>query len=142
MSFATPQDAEDAFYDALEGGDAEAMASVWEPSAEIACLLPMSPLIQGQEVMEMWRALFAQGMAFDIQVSHLAWIEGGDMALHLIEERITQPDQAGAGRPAPSVYGTNLFRRGAEGWRLVMHQNSPVPPPPPPGAFGEDAPGA
>ena len=42
MSFATPQDAEDAFYDALEGGDAEAMAAVWDPAADIACLLPMS----------------------------------------------------------------------------------------------------
>lgn len=139
MSFATPQDAEDAFYDALEGGDAEAMAAVWDPAADIACLLPMSPLIQGAEVMEMWRSMFEQGMAFDIQVSHLAWIEGGDMALHLIEERIGQPDRASGGQ-VPTVYGTNLFRRGSEGWRLVMHQNSPVPPPP--GTFGEGAPPA
>lgn len=131
MSFETPQDAEDAFYDALEGGDAEAMARVWEPSADIACLLPMTPLIQGPEVLEMWRSMFAQGAAFDIQVRHLRWIEGGDLAVHLIEERIADsPHAAVAGQPVPAVYASNLFRRGAQGWHLVVHQNSPVPPPP------------
>jgi ketosteroid isomerase-like protein len=139
MPFDTPQDAEDAFYDALEGGDAEAMARVWESSAEIACLLPMTPLIQGPEVLEMWRSMFAQGAAFDIQVRHLSWVEGGDLALHLIEERIAAPPDPASGRPGqpvPPVYGSNLFRRGADGWRLVVHQNSPAPPPP-----GSAAPG-
>jgi ketosteroid isomerase-like protein len=133
MSFETPQDAEDAFYDALENGDAEAMARVWEASDAIACLLPMTPLIRGPEVLAMWRSMFAQGAAFDIQVRHLGWIDGGDLALHLIEERIDMPADAAGGRPAepaPPVYASNLFRRGAEGWRLVVHQNSPVPPPP------------
>ena len=71
MPFDTPQDAEDAFYDALESGDADAMAQVWESSTDIACLLPMTPLIRGPEVLEMWRSMFAQGAAFDIQVRHL-----------------------------------------------------------------------
>lgn len=133
MPFDSPQDAEDAFYDALEGGDAEAMTQVWESSADIACLLPMTPLIRGPEVLELWRSMFAQGAAFDIQVRHLGWIEGGDLALHLIEERIAMPPDPAGGRtaqPIPPVYGSNLFRRGADGWRLVVHQNSPAPPPP------------
>jgi len=133
MAFDTPQDAEDAFYDALESADAQAMTQVWEASTDIACLLPMTPLIQGTEVLEMWRSMFSQGAAFDIQVRHLSWIEGGDLAVHLIEERIAPPAQPGGGRPTqpiPPVYASNLFRRGADGWRLVVHQNSPVPPPP------------
>ena len=115
MPFDTPQDAEDAFYDALESGDADAMGQVWESSAEIACLLPMTPLIRGPEVLEMWRSMFAQGAAFDIQVRHLSWVEGGELALHLIEERIAvPPDPAGRrpDQPVPPVYGSNLFRRG------------------------------
>lgn len=133
MLFQSPQDAEDAFYDALESGDAEAMMRVWDASDDIACLLPMTPLIRGAEVLEMWRSLFTQGAAFDIQVRHLAWIEGEDLALHLIEERITVPQEPASERrnqPAPPVYASNLFRRGVDGWRLVVHQNSPVPPPP------------
>jgi ketosteroid isomerase-like protein len=139
MPFESPQDAEDAFYDALENGDAKAMSRIWETSGDIACLLPMTPLIRGAEVLEMWRSMFAQGAAFDIQVRHLTWIEGEGLALHLIEERITVPPDPANGRPsqpAPPIYASNLFRRGADGWRLVVHQNSPVPPPPgvvPPG---------
>jgi ketosteroid isomerase-like protein len=135
MPFPTPQDAEDGFYDALESGDADAMARVWEASPDIACLLPMTPLIQGPAVLDLWRSMFSQGAAFDIQVRHLAWIESADMAVHLIEEQIGGHDVP-ADRPPPLVYGTNLFRRGPDGWRLVLHQNSPTPPLPgamPPG---------
>jgi ketosteroid isomerase-like protein len=136
MPFESPQDAEDAFYDALETGDAGAMTQVWERSGDIACLLPMSPLIIGPEVVEMWRSMFEQGAAFDIQVRHLRWIETGDMALHLIEERIGAPEggSGGGAEHSQAVYGSNLFRRGDDGWRLVAHQNSPTPPPP--GAMG------
>ena len=127
MPFETPQDAEDAFYDVLEEGDADAMARVWEDSDAIACLLPMTPLVMGREVLALWRSILEQSGAFDIQVRHLAWVEGDDLAIHLIEERM--PAQHG-GQPAPAIYATNIFRRGADGWRLLMHQNSPTPPPP------------
>jgi ketosteroid isomerase-like protein len=128
MAFESPQDAEDAFYDALEGADLEAMASVWDSSDQIACLLPMTPLLRGPAVMEMWRSMLGSGTGVDIQIRHLAWIEGGDLALHLVEERIgAGPD----GRPAPPpLYASKLYRRGPEGWRLVVHQSSPTPPPP------------
>ncbi len=131
MPFDTAQDAEDAFYDALEAGDADAMARVWEDSEAIACLLPMTPLVIGREVLQLWRSIFEQSGAFDIQVRHLAWIDAGDTAIHLIEERTHQGQQgAGSGPAAPAIYGTNVFRKGADGWRLLMHQNSPTPPPP------------
>jgi len=139
MPFDTPQDAEDAYYDAIESGDAEAMSRVWEASADVACLLPMTPLLQGPEVLAMWHSMFEQGAAFDIQVGHLSWVTGDDLALHLIEERVAPAADAAGGQPPQQirpVYASNLFRRGPDGWHLVVHQNSPVPPPPgaaPPG---------
>jgi ketosteroid isomerase-like protein len=129
MPFETPQDAEDAFYDALEAGDAAAMAQVWDDSEGIACLLPMTPLVMGKEVLQLWRSVFEQAGAFDIQVRHIAWIEAGDTAIHLIEER-AQAQTPTPGQPGPAIYGTNIFRLGADGWRLLVHQNSPTPPPP------------
>jgi ketosteroid isomerase-like protein len=124
MPFETPQDAEDAFYDALEAGDAAAMTQVWEDSESIACLLPMTPLVMGREVLELWRSIFEQAGAFDLQVRHLAWIDCGDTVIHLIEERA----QGGpAGQPGPAIYGTNIFRQGVDGWRLLIHQNAPGP---------------
>jgi hypothetical protein len=44
----TPQDAEDAFYDALEGGDLKQLLSVWAEADDICCLLPVYPMIQGR----------------------------------------------------------------------------------------------
>ncbi|MBK1724616.1 YybH family protein [Thiocystis violacea] len=128
MPFATPQDAEDAYYDALESGDADAMPRIWDASNEVACLLPMTPMAIGAQVQRLWRAIFEQGARFDIQVRHLTWIEGDDVAIHLVEERSLGQRE---GQAPPPIYATNVFRRGAEGWSLVLHQNSPTPPPPP-----------
>ncbi|NEX21725.1 nuclear transport factor 2 family protein [Thiorhodococcus mannitoliphagus] len=128
MQFETPQDVEDAYYDALEGGDVEAMARIWESSQDVVCLLPMTPMARGPQVQRLWQAIFEQGGKFDLQVRHLAWIEGDEVAIHLVEER--SPNQ-GPGQAPPPIYATNVFRRGPEGWRLLMHQNSPTPPPPP-----------
>jgi ketosteroid isomerase-like protein len=127
MPFETPQDAEDAFYDAIEAGDAVAMSKIWENSEHIACLLPMTPLVIGREVLQLWQSIFEHAGAFDIQVHHIAWIETADTAMHLIEER--SPGQT-PGQPGPAIYGTNVFARGPDGWHLVMHQNSPTPSPP------------
>ncbi len=125
MHYETPQDVEDAYYDALEAGDLVTMTDVWERSDKIACLLPMAPLAIGQDVQRLWRAIFEQGARFEIEVRHHLWIETGDLAIHLIEERIADQHD---GAQDPAIYGTNIFRYGADGWRLVLHQNSPFPP--------------
>jgi ketosteroid isomerase-like protein len=134
MPFETPQDTEDAFYDAMEAADAVAMDGIWAPSDEIACLLPMIPMVQGRQVLAMLRSLLEHNGPVDIQVEHLRWIESGDMALHLIEERLPAPP--GQPGPPPPLYAVNAFRKAEDGWRMVLHQNSPAPPPPgnkPPG---------
>jgi len=128
MPFETPQDAEDAFYDALEGADPAAMDGIWEPSDAIGCLLPMAPMVQGRAVLDLLRSLLEQNGPVDVEVRHLSWIEAGDMAIHLIEERL--PAVPGQPGPAPLLYAANAFRKGADGWRMVLHQNSPAPPPP------------
>jgi hypothetical protein len=42
-AYTTPQEAEDAFYDALEEGDFERLLAVWADSDDIVCLLPVYP---------------------------------------------------------------------------------------------------
>ncbi|MFD2113576.1 YybH family protein [Thiorhodococcus fuscus] len=128
MTYETPQDAEDAYYDALESGDVEAMSRIWDAEDGIACLLPMTPMAIGAQVPLLWRTLFEQGGRFDLQVRHLGWIENGDLAIHLVEERVAA---APGVQVPPPIYATNVFRRDVDGWRLVLHQNSPTPLPPP-----------
>jgi len=133
-AFPTPQDAEDAFYDALDEGDLEAMREVWEDSDELVCLLPMAPAVVGrQSMLKGWEPLLTGQVKIDIEVRHLHWIETPEIAIHLVEERVSVAGQAGR---QPPMYATNLYRKREGGWRMIMHQNSPTPPPPgmvPPG---------
>jgi ketosteroid isomerase-like protein len=127
-TFDTPQDAEDAYYDALEEGDLEKLLTVWDDASDIGCLLPMHPLAQGRPaVRETFSRLFGRGRGIALSVKHLSWIETGDVAIHLVEE--APQSQAPGGSPPMAVYGTNIYRRGTDGWRLIIHQNAPTPPP-------------
>ena len=126
--FDTPQDAEDAFYDAIDDNDLDAMMGVWDESDDSACLLPMQPLVRGHgKIREAWASLLSGKYDVDIEVRHIHWIEIGDFAVHLLQERANvqgQPQQQ------PPVYATNVYRNGTGGWRIILHQNSPTPPPP------------
>ena len=132
--FESPQDAEDAFYDALDENDLEVMRSVWEVSDDVICLIPMSQaLIGSQQVIQGWQPLMRSEIKINVEVRHLHWIETDDLAIHLVEERITV---LGQNQKQSPMYATNIYRKGEKGWRMIVHQNAPTPPPPgmvPPG---------
>jgi ketosteroid isomerase-like protein len=126
--FATPQDAEDAFYDAIDEQDLNAMMEVWENSDEVVCLLPMQSLVQGAaQVRGAWQPLLNGEIKVDIEVHHIHWLESGDIAIHYLQEKVKiegQPQQQ-----AP-LYASNVYRKSGNGWTMILHQNSPTPPPP------------
>jgi ketosteroid isomerase-like protein len=125
--YATPQAAEDAYYDAIDDQDIDALMAVWEESDEVLCLLPMMPAQRGKSaIRQVWSNLLQPGTALDIEVIHLNWIETAEMAIHLLEERVRVPQQ----NEAQPVYASNIYRKNGQGWHLLMHQNSPTPPPP------------
>jgi len=129
--YATPQEAEDDFYDALEECDLNRLLAVWADTDEICCLLPMYPLIQGREGIEdVFSHLLSQGQGVELSVTHLNWIQTDDIAIHQVEETIQKVPPGTT--PPPPFYGTNIYRKDAHGWRLIVHQNAPTPPPPPP----------
>ena len=131
QTYNTPQEAEDAFYDALEEGDLKQLLSVWAEADDICCLLPMYPLLQGrQDVADVFTQLFSQGHGVVLAITHLSWIQTDDIAIHQVEETIQDPPPDTP--PPPPFYGTNIYRKDNTGWRLIIHQNAPTPPPPPP----------
>ena len=97
QTFGTPQDAEDAYYDALEEGDMNRLLEVWAETDDISCLLPMYPLVRGRKpVEEAFAHLFSRGQGVTLAISHIDWLEANDMAIHLVEETIQNvpPGQA------------------------------------------------
>lgn len=128
-TFNTPQDTEDAYYDALEEGDLPRLLTVWDDSNDISCLLPMQALAQGRAaVTEAFAQLLGHGRGIELSVTHLHWIETHDVAIHLVEE--TAQNTVTGGPPPLPVYASNIYRKDSRGWHLIVHQNTPPPPPP------------
>ena len=69
--FPTAQDAENAFYEALERCDLEGMMAVWAEDEEIVCVHPAGQRLSGQEqVRESWARIFAAGPRARLSVSN------------------------------------------------------------------------
>ncbi len=122
--FPTAQDAENAFYEALERADLEAMMSVWAEDEEIVCVHPTGPRLTGQdEVRESWRQIFGGGTGARVQVSLQALTTGVMFAVHSVLESFAVEGQA---QPA-AVAATNVYLRTPAGWRMLVHHASPAP---------------
>jgi uncharacterized protein (TIGR02246 family) len=131
--FPTPQDAEAAFYEALERADLGLMMAVWSEDEEIVCVHPSGARLAGQDqVRESWRQIFAAGASARVHVTQQVAISGTMVAVHSVQENFSRPGEA---RPMQAAVATNVYLRTAAGWRMVAHHGSPAPgsaePPPP-----------
>jgi len=122
--FPTAQDAENAFYEALERAELEAMMNVWAEDEEIVCVHPTGPHLVGQDqVRESWRRIFAGGAGARVQVSLQAVTSGVMFAVHCVLESF-----AVEGEPrSASAVATNVYLRTPAGWRMLAHHASPAP---------------
>lgn len=124
--FTSPQEAETAFYEALEHGDLDAMMAVWSEDEEIVCVHPGGPRLTGYAtVREAWRRIFEGGSRLKVQLLALSTVHGPFAAVHSVVEQI---GVVGDKQLAAPVAATNVYVRGALGWRMIVHHASPVPP--------------
>src|SRR5262245_16899676 len=134
--FPTAQDAENAFYQALERADIDGMMAVWSEDEEIVCVHPAGQRLAGQaQVREAWRQMFAGGPGMRIQVSQRVAVNGMMVAVHSVHENITV---SGEQRARPPIVATNVYLRTPAGWRMVLHHASPAPAEPAAGAAAPD----
>jgi uncharacterized protein (TIGR02246 family) len=125
--FPTPQDAEAAFYEALERADLELMMAVWSEDEEILCVHPGGARLSGQDqVRESWRRIFAGGARARVHLSQQVAISGPIVAVHSVHENFSVP---GERRPLQALLATNVYLRTAAGWRMIVHHGSPAPGP-------------
>lgn len=124
--YTSPQEAEAAFYQALERGDLDAMMTVWSEDEEIVCVHPGGSRITGYAlVREAWRHIFSGGRRLQVQLLALSTVHAPFFAVHSVIEQITV---VGEKHLAAPVAATNVFVRGAQGWRMIVHHASAVPP--------------
>jgi len=125
--FPTPQDVEAAFYEAIERGDLEALMAVWAEDEEIVYIPPGGPRMTGYaSVRDAWRRIFESGQRLTVTLTQPVILQGMLVSIHSLCEQIGLRGNE-AGQTAPLV-ATNVYVRGALGWRLLLHHASPTPP--------------
>ena len=123
--FPTAQDAENAFYEALERGDLEGMMAVWAEDEDIICVHPTGPRLSGQDqVRESWAKIFAGGAGPRVRITQQVAVTGMMIAVHSVHENFTSEGDA---RSQVPVVATNVYLRTAAGWRMIVHHASPAP---------------
>jgi ketosteroid isomerase-like protein len=124
--FATPQDVEAAFYDALERCDIDAMMSVWAEDEEVVCVHPGGPRLVGYALIrEAWQHVFVNRRRLRVRLSQQTAVTTPFAMVSTLLEHLGSVDDQSLSAP---VAATNVYVRGALGWRLVAHHASPVPP--------------
>lgn len=123
--FTSAEDAEAAFYAALAHADIDGMMAVWSEDEEVVCVHPGSIRLIGlPAIRESWRQLFASGARINVSLIHpIHWLNVMT-AVHTVHQHV---HVEGDDRLHPPIIATNVFTRGALGWRMVMHHASPAP---------------
>ena len=110
-----------AFYDAHEARDLDAMCAVWVHTDDAVCTHPGWPILRGWPVIEeSWRRIFDGPGRNQFIVTNEVVASVGDMAWITLDENLVAQFATG------TVAATNAFVRTAAGWKLVLHHGSPV----------------
>ena len=114
--------ANQAFYDAHERRQIDAMRTVWEHSDRVVCTHPGWPILRTWPVVEdSWRRILGGPGRNQFILTNEAVAIHGDLAWVTLDENLV--DAGGTG----TVAATNLFVRDpSAGWKLIVHHGSPV----------------
>ena len=119
--------ANQAFYDAHEGRDFEAMRAIWEHSDRTVCVHPGWPILRTWPIIEdSWRRILAGPGRNQFILTNEAVAIDGDLAWVTLDENLVDTSGASGGGGTGTVAATNLFARTDGVWLLVAHHGSPV----------------
>lgn len=126
-------EANQAFYEAFENRDLDAMATVWEHSDRATCTHPGWPTLRGWgQILASFDSIFDRTPFIQFFLTDQQVQVQGDVAWVIVEENVLQAHQTHGGRVAESLLGdataeaVNVFARDGQGWHLVVHHAAPV----------------
>jgi ketosteroid isomerase-like protein len=113
--------ANQAFYDAHEQRDIDAMRALWEHSERVICVHPGWPILRTWPVVEQsWqRILDGSGRNQFILTNESVHVDGS-VAWVTLDENLV------AGEASGTIAATNMFVRSGTSWKLILHHGSPV----------------
>lgn len=123
--FPTPQDAETAFYEALEHAQIDALMATWAEDEDVVCNHPEGPRLSGYSaVRDGWQRFFTETRPrrLDLSTTH-RW----DAMMLAAHHGVEIWHVAGESAPRPPIFVTHVFLRTPLGWRMVARHTSPAP---------------
>lgn len=114
------------FYEALQQGALERLMALWADDDEIVCVHPGGTRVVGAAAIRAsFEAIFARG-GIPVQPEQVRRLQQPGFALHHLVERI---EVAGEGSTQVGwVLATNVYVKGALGWRIAAHHASTAMP--------------
>jgi uncharacterized protein (TIGR02246 family) len=120
---ASPDEIEQQFYEALQRGDIERLMAVWSDDEDISCVHPGGPRVVGAgAIRAAFDAMFANG-TIDARPEKVRRLQTHSCAVHSVLEQVRVMTEQGP--QSAWVIATNVYVKGAQGWRLVAHHASP-----------------
>ncbi len=122
----TPDQVENAFYEALQQGRLDALMACWTDEEDPVCVQPGGPRLIGlQAIASSFEALFEHG-PIAVRPERVHQSVFGGVAVHSVLETVRLP--ADDGLREATVFATNVYVLSAAGWRLAVHHASPGQP--------------
>jgi ketosteroid isomerase-like protein len=116
-------------YAAIEAGDVDRLAAMWDVADDIVCVHPGWPSVAGRSrVLRSWAVIMANTAYIQFFSTDVEVAVDGDVAIVTCEHGLlarTDEADTGFGETA-RVVASNVFRRRSDGWRLWSHHASPV----------------
>ncbi len=123
---ASPDEIEQQFYEALQRGDIERLMAVWSDDEDISCVHPGGPRVVGASAIRAaFDSMFANG-TIDARPEKVRRLQTHACAVHSVLEQVRVMTEEGP--QSAWVIATNVYVKGAQGWRLVAHHASPGSP--------------
>ena len=124
MTFPTPEAAESAFYAAFEARSLDAMMAVWAADDSIVCIHPLAAPLNGHAaVVAGWRSMFEAAGQFRMQIETAHEIREAGQVIRIVREYLIIGQER---EPRPPILASNVYRKEADGWRMVLHHASPL----------------
>lgn len=120
--FATADAVEEAFYDAMQRADLDAMMALWADDEDVTCIHPSSGRLMGLEaIRRSWAAILGNG-GVAVRRSDVRAHTGAMLAVHNLIEQIIVEGPSGS--QLVECAATNVYVKQPDGWRIMVHHSA------------------
>ncbi len=125
LLFASPEECEQAFYEALQAGDADAVSDAWLDDDDVCCVHPGGARLVGYAAVRSSLISLLSGGPVQIRTVSRKCFESSTVAVSNVIEEVVVAQ--GGSRQLVHVIATNAFVKTPSGWKMVLHHAAPAP---------------